>query len=624
MLLLDHFETQPKSSPGYRIEHTVASWPMAQEAEIPGAVVGGTYRLVRPLGGDSGKVYEARHDRLTGRFVIKLLADAEPEAFQRSVQLVSALRHPGVVQVIDYGVAEGQAFVVMEYIDGRPLSELIAEAGIMPADRVARLIDSVAKGLGAAHELGLTHGHLSPQRVFVQRPGTNKEKTKVVGLGLGDEISGVLELTEVTPYTAPEQVGEEAEPRSDQFALAAIAYEMLTGVPPFDDSTERQEPPSIRDYAPDVNVIVDDVIRRALAPEPDGRWPDIMTFAQRLREAGDSSSLEEKTRVSGVPLRPVHVSTTLTPTPVDGLEGLDPPVLVTPNPLDPALITPVEVDLRTPGPRSAVGTLVSRSTTPWQTHLPPPGGSSGFVLPPPSQNALPVLRHPPHSRPTPDAPWTVAPAPGLGIAPDGGGAVMATTAHRAGRRKSASGLLVMGATAALIAFVVVKFDLFGRLAGGTAGVGEAAAGTHPAPGVAPTPPPTPAPPPPAPSEPAIATQAASATAEPAPPAAPAEQAAAGEAAAEPPPEVVQVPAATGQETEPAAVPAADAEPARRHTTTAHRRPKAAALPPELAAEEALLSGGPRVDRRSADKARVKHQAKRPSAGPSASDDPWAE
>ena len=88
-------------------------------------------------------------------------------------------------------------------------------------------------------------------------PGTAMQaNASAVPVSAGDEISGIPDLTELTPYTAPEQVGAEAEPASDQFALGAIAYEMLTGVPPFDDSTERQEPPSIRDYAPDVNVIV--------------------------------------------------------------------------------------------------------------------------------------------------------------------------------------------------------------------------------------------------------------------------------------------------------------------------------------------------------------------------------
>src|SRR5215831_10183432 len=107
---------------------------MAVPAEIPGALMAGTYRLVRPLSGESGRVYEARHDRLGGRLVVKLFDDADPVAFQTNARLASALRHPGIAQVLDYGApadpAQGRAFVVMEHIDGRQLSAIIAEAGL--------------------------------------------------------------------------------------------------------------------------------------------------------------------------------------------------------------------------------------------------------------------------------------------------------------------------------------------------------------------------------------------------------------------------------------------------------------------------------------------------------------
>jgi serine/threonine protein kinase len=306
---------------------------MAGAADIRGAVTTGTYRLVRPLGRQGGRVHEARHDRLAGRFAVKLFGEVEPRAFQRNAQLAAALHHPGIVEVIDYSAMQGQAFVVMEYIDGRALPSIIADSGLLPAERVGRIIESVAVGLQAAHRQGLAHGHLEPERIFVLPPGPDGERTKIVGFGLNDDVSAAPELTELTPYTAPEQLSGPSDARSDQFALAAIAYEMLTGVPPFDDSTERQEPPTIRDYAPEVNVIVDDVIRRGLSPDPDARWHDVHAFATRLREATDGGALEEKTRLAPLPLT---VRPSLTPTPVDG------PAL--------PVLASVEVDLRTPPP----------------------------------------------------------------------------------------------------------------------------------------------------------------------------------------------------------------------------------------------------------------------------------
>src|SRR4051794_2809100 len=283
-------------------------WP----EEIPGAVSAGSYRLVRLLGGAGGRVYEARHDRRSGRFAVKLFEDADPGAFQRGAQHVLALRHPGIVPVIDYGadVLNAQGALVMELCDGPSVAALVRDSGLLPAERVGRIVEGAASALGAVHGRGGVHGELSPDRILVARTQRG-EAARLLGFGLGEEVSAEPMLTEVTPYTAPEQLAADPTAESDQFALAAIAYEMLTGVPPFDDSTAREQPPSIRDFAPEVNVIVDDVIRRALAPEPENRWSDIETFAQRLREAADGAH-EEKTRIAPMPT-PGHQS--LTPTP---------------------------------------------------------------------------------------------------------------------------------------------------------------------------------------------------------------------------------------------------------------------------------------------------------------------
>ena len=364
---------------------------MDRPAEIPGGVIGGTYRLVRALDGARGRVHEAKHDRLAGRFAIKLFPNAEPQAFQRGAQLASALRHPGIVQVIDYGAppGPGQAFAVMEYIEGRPLSTILADDGRMQPPRVARLVDGIASGLAAAHAQGVAHGHLAPDRVLVAPTGLRGEQSKILGFGLDANGSAAPELTELTPYTAPEQTTGDADPRSDQFALAAIAYHLLTGAAPFDppdegDNLERPEPRSIRDYAPDVNVVVDDVIRRALSADPAARWPDVTTFALRLREAGDSGgALEEKTRVALAPFGAGRAGAT--PTPVEALLTPPPPLTAPP----PALIASVDVDLGTPSPRSRL---------------------EGLRLPPPPQPVRPQSPPPPAPARTTPAAWSM-PAP---------------------------------------------------------------------------------------------------------------------------------------------------------------------------------------------------------------------
>jgi serine/threonine protein kinase len=415
---------------------------MRGAADIAGVVTAGEYRLVRPLGRQGGRVHEARHDRLMGRFAVKLFGDVEPRAFQRSAQLAAGLRHPGIVQVIDYSATQGQAFVVMEYVDGRALSTIIGESGLLPADRVARLIESVAVGLQAAHRQGLAHGHLEPERIFVLPPGPGGEQTKIVGFGLHEDVSAAPELTELTPYTAPEQLSGDADPRSDQFALAAIAYEMLTGVPPFDDSTERQEPPSIRDYAPEVNVIVDDVIRRGLSPDPDARWHDVHAFATRLREATDGSALEEKTRLAPLPLTVTRPS--MTPTPVEG------PAL--------PVVASIDVDLRTPPPERWPPVLTAK------LQAPAPASSRGLGLrastPGVGNVVLPAPSRLPRPSRGPTGSWPISPTPTFSFMdlPDDPSSLMPAASRRSAKGGGSFRLVLLMMVAGLGGYFIVKYQ----------------------------------------------------------------------------------------------------------------------------------------------------------------------
>jgi len=343
----------------------------------------GSYRLVRPLGGD-GHVYEARHARRGGRFALKLLGDVDAEAFARATHQAAALRHPGIVQVVDSGTDAGRAFVVMEWIEGRSLAALLADEGALDAERVARLVDSIALGLQAAHRQGLAHGHLDPARIFVLASGggdetPGAERTKILGFGLGDDLAPGPPITEETPYMAPEQLAGEAQPLADQFALAAIVYELLTGVPPSADGDERRPPPSMREYVPSLNVIVDDVVRRGLSADPGARWADVYTFSKRLREAVDAEGeLEEKTRLAPLPLTITRAP--IVPAPASAATSVS---------FDFPVIASVDVDLRTPAPRRlgspTLGGLLMNETPP-----PIPGPFRGPAAnPAPNQFAAP-------------------------------------------------------------------------------------------------------------------------------------------------------------------------------------------------------------------------------------------
>jgi serine/threonine-protein kinase len=559
-------------------------WP----EEIPGAVMAGRYRLLRALDGERRRLYEARHDRLAGRFAVKLYPDAEPSAFRRRAQLALALRHPGAAQVIDYGPdasaapgvgAGGQAFVVMEWIDGVPLSAFLRESGILPLDLVVRVVGGVAQALAAAHAQQIVHGDLSPDRILLLTgdgggAGGEPPTTKVIGFGLGWGVSRAPELKEVTPYTAPEQLAADADERSDLFALGAVAYEMLAGVPPFDDGDadgdggDRHEAPSIRDYVPDVNVIADDVIRRALALDPARRWPDVKTFADRLREAGLAGGADERTRIAITMFADPGADPN-----ADALDALTPP---------PPLVSPSEKPTARallPIPGVEIDVDVDEPLPPRRGFPPPAAGARPFDLAP---RGIPA---------TAGVPWA-PPVP-----------TMTIPAPRSGR--GALRLVALLATAGLVAFAGVKMNLWqvaqemlGRVTDGKPSSPGATPVTVPAP--APVAAPATAPTPPA------AAPAAGAPAQPPPPAvadgAPKQQPAERGAQRAVRPEVVPLPAA-----QPSGAPAA---PAVRHRSHHHHR-GAAELSPELAAEEALLGGG---DATPAPKAAGKRRAR--SAAPS--------
>jgi serine/threonine-protein kinase len=286
---------------------------MAQDTELAGHVLGGNFRLIRSVSDGPRKVHEARHDRLSGRFAVKTWPTTTPwDAFKRGAELASTLRHPGVMQVLDFNYeAGGPPFLVLEWVDARRLSDLIAENGLLPVERVAPLIESAAWALASAHQQGIVHQELRPEDIYVvQAPGSMREWVKIAGFGVNASLARVRKPPP-SRYRAPEQESADAtaalaggntqdldagdDPQSDQYALAAIAYEMLAGVPPFDEERSMPEPLPIADLAPGVSPAIDAAIRQALAAEPEQRFAGVLEFARALR-AGIEGATSETVR----------------------------------------------------------------------------------------------------------------------------------------------------------------------------------------------------------------------------------------------------------------------------------------------------------------------------------------
>src|SRR6478609_2369879 len=214
----------------------------------PGTVIHGRYRLDSLLGrGGMGSVWRAEHLQLRSPVAIKLLDSAISKSgqmskrFLREAQSAALLRSPHVVQVLDFGVEEGTAFIAMELLQGESLAERIKRVKRLPAEEVIRFLTQVLRAVAKAHEAGIIHRDLKPDNVFIC--ADDVEIAKVLDFGVakvtGGDLSGAGGTQPGTMigtpyYMSPEQVkATGVDPRSDLWSIAVIAYECLVGARPF-------------------------------------------------------------------------------------------------------------------------------------------------------------------------------------------------------------------------------------------------------------------------------------------------------------------------------------------------------------------------------------------------------
>jgi serine/threonine protein kinase len=273
---------------------------------------GDQYQEQEPIGrGGMTTIYRGR-DRRTGRVVaIKVLRDVygtDPTfvtRFRFALKTASALQHPNIVQVYDYGQTDGNYFIVMELIEGTDLRRYLRSRGVLDVERAIIIAHDVALGLGAAHRRGIVHRDVKPQNVLVGRDGS----IKLTDFGIASVIVGVykdinaerLTTTGMTlgtvQYYAPEQAqGEIVSPAADVYALGIVMYEMLTGRTPFDGDTpvamamqHIQDPPvPPSQYNPGIPPALEEIILRCLEKVPEMRFRDGSQLARALESLGDA------------------------------------------------------------------------------------------------------------------------------------------------------------------------------------------------------------------------------------------------------------------------------------------------------------------------------------------------
>jgi serine/threonine protein kinase len=278
-------------------------------ASFVGQVIDGRYRISELIGeGGMGKVYLAEHVEIGKRVAIKVLHPTYSrmpdlvERFRREARAASKIGHPHIVDVTDSGTTrDGSVYFVMEYLEGVELGSVIEREGALEVARALRIATMICRALSAAHAAGIIHRDLKPENVFLTIREGSADFAKVLDFGIAKtteaEEARDRRLTSPgmamgTPeYMAPEQAaGRAADERCDVYALGAILYEMLTGVPPYQGDNFMEiltkkatldpvPPMQLRSSIPDA---VSELVMRAMARNPDDRPPSMEAFEYEI------------------------------------------------------------------------------------------------------------------------------------------------------------------------------------------------------------------------------------------------------------------------------------------------------------------------------------------------------
>jgi serine/threonine-protein kinase len=306
-----------------------------------GSVIGNKYRLVRLVGeGGMGSVFEAEHTVLGSRVAIKVLhpelgrRSGLAERFLQEAKVAAQIRSPHVVRVADVDrTPDGQAYIVMDLLEGEPLSAVLSRQGRLPLATACDYTEQILEALEAAHALGVVHRDLKPENVFVTQEGS-KPVLKLIDFGIakarrgeGDRhltVTGALMGT--AEYMAPEQARSAAnvDARADIYAVGVMLYEMIAGARPAtgEDArvvaykVERGEVVPLRHAAPEAPREIAGLVHHAMAPRPDMRFASAteMRAALHTAQAGKASTTPPA-EPAGHTLRAIPIVPALGPVP---------------------------------------------------------------------------------------------------------------------------------------------------------------------------------------------------------------------------------------------------------------------------------------------------------------------
>ena len=322
------------------------------------------YKIQRLLGaGGMGEVYLVEHPRLPRLDALKILSasatdDEEFRArFIREAELAATLWHPHIVGVHDRGEFDGRLWISMDFVDGTDAGHLLEQRypSGLPREDVVEIVTAVAEALDFAHERRLLHRDVKPANILVTVPSEGtRRRVLLTDFGIARETDDMSGLTEANmaigtvTYAAPEQLTSSSlDGRVDQYALAATTFHLLTGIPPFNNSNRavvvgnhlHTPPPRLSERRPDL-AYLDEVMAKALAKDPDDRYPCCLDFAQALSMPPDVTTTPDSVAEAASPAVSEHTAP-FTPFDSDEDRGpTTPPTTTPPTTAPPQATTP--------------------------------------------------------------------------------------------------------------------------------------------------------------------------------------------------------------------------------------------------------------------------------------------
>jgi eukaryotic-like serine/threonine-protein kinase len=314
--------------------HTPTAPPRSAAVRVTTAqhssLIGGRYQIVKRIGqGGMGKVYEVNHIHLSRRFALKIISntvaetDEARELFYREARFASAMSHPNITSVVDFGEDEKVGmFMVMEFVDGEPLHRILFREKRLSVRKACEIVLQVAEALHYIHKQNVVHCDIKTENILIAEEDLEGKRTKMVAklldFGLARPLTGPRASTSLsgTPhYVAPERIrGEPASPSSDVYGVGILLYELLTGQVPWDGPVqkilaghldEQPKPPS-RMIDGGLDPAVENLVIHALAKRPSERHKDMAAFIYELKTVMDMLGIGRR-RAAGGPSRRVVI-----------------------------------------------------------------------------------------------------------------------------------------------------------------------------------------------------------------------------------------------------------------------------------------------------------------------------